>query len=146
VGGSAFFEQERNVISRFKSNPTLFEALESIFHSPFDSSGSELLYSILRFAGQVQFERRLDVLVSTLRAFHELRLKHFETPAGKRFIDAVRTLAIKLGRPPAKVEITSHLCCEPSQTSKWCQDHGFSWLPNAPAGRPKRSRRTQINR
>ena len=145
VGGPAFEKQKKKVISRFNVDPVLLDQLEAAFQPPFDSIsslqppfngiGSELLQAITQITDQAQFDRRLDTLVGTLRAIRELQLKRFNTPVGKRFIDAVRILAIKHIRPPTKKEITNHLCCDLSQTSKWCKEHGFAWLPNAPAGR-----------
>ena len=135
VGGPAFEKQKKKVISRFKVDSVLLDQLEAAFQPPFDGIGSEILQAITQITEQAQFDRHLDTLVGTLRAIRELWLRRFETLAGKRFIDAVHALAIKLGRPPTKAEITNHLCCDLSQTSKWCKEHGFAWLPNAPAGR-----------
>jgi hypothetical protein len=144
VGGPAFFKQGRKVISRFKANPDLFEELEAIFQPPFDSSGSELLHSLVGIANQTQFERRLDALVSTLRAIHELRIGRFGTPRSRQFIDAIGVLASKHQRPPTKLELKDYFwaqqdyrLAERSVISLLCKEHGFSWLRNAAAGRPK---------
>jgi hypothetical protein len=138
VGGSAFFKQGRKVISRFKANPELFEELEAIFQPPFDSSGSELLHSLVGIANQTQFDRSLDALVSTLRAIHELRIGRFGTRRSRRFINAIHSLAVELWRPPTKHELTERLCIEPSQTSRLCTQHGFEWLPTGPPGRKRK--------
>ena len=136
----AFEEQKRKVISRFKVDDMLLADLETALYAPFDGLSSQILREITQIGDQVQFDRRLDVLNSTLRALRELRLKRFETSTGRRFMVAIRTLAREHKRPPTKAEITTYLCCNLSQTSKWCRDRGFSWLPNAPAGRQKERR------
>jgi hypothetical protein len=137
VGGPAFFKQGRKVISRFKADPNLFEELEDIIRLPVDSSGSELLHSLIRIANQTQFDRSLDALVSTLRAIRELRIGRFGTQQSRLFVDALHSLAVELKRPPTKSELAWHLCVGKSEISFLCKEHGFSWLPNAAAGRPK---------
>jgi hypothetical protein len=135
VAGAAFQEQKKKVIRRFKVDPVLLNLLEAAFQPPYDGRLSHFLQAITRVNDQAEFDRYLDALVGTLRAIRELRLRGVETPTGKRFIDAVHALAIRHKRPPTKAELTNYLCSEPAQTSKWCRDHGFGWLPNAPAGR-----------
>ena len=143
VSGKAFESQKRKIISRFKVDPVLLDDLEAAFQPPFDGRLFELLQGITQLidqaqsADQVRFEKHIDTLVSMLRASRDLRLRRFETGTGRRFVDAVHALAKELGRPPTKAEITERLCCDHSQTSKWCSEHGFAWLPNAPAGRRK---------
>jgi hypothetical protein len=136
VAGPAFEKQKKKVISRFKAaDPVLLNAIEAALQPPFEPGSLQILQDITQIADQGQFDRQLDKLVSVLRAIRELWLRRFQTKTGKRFIDAVHALAIQHRRPPTKAEITDRLCCELSQTSKWCLEHGFGWLPNAPAGR-----------
>jgi hypothetical protein len=136
LGGSAFFEQGRKVISHFKVDPDLFEELETIFQTPFDSSGgSGLLFSLVKIADQTQFNRHLDKLVGTLRAIRELRVGRFGTERSRHFSEAIDSLAVKLKRPPTKRELTEELHGEPAKTSKLCTEHGFAWLPTEAPGR-----------
>ena len=138
VGGPAFFEQGRKVVSHFKVDPDLFEELETIFQTPFDDSGgSELLYALVRIADRAQFDRRLDELVGTLRAIRALRIGRFGTKQSRLFVDAIYSLAVEFKRPPTKSELEERLCVGKSEISLWCKEHGFSWLPKAAAGRPR---------
>jgi hypothetical protein len=141
AGGQVFEEQKKKVISRFNVDAVLLANLDKAFCEPSDILLSQILREIFQTADQTRFNRHLDALVSTVRALRELWLKRFKTATGSRFINAVQVLARKHKRPPTKAEITEHLCCELSQTSKWCRDHGFEWLPNAPAGRRRTGRR-----
>jgi hypothetical protein len=140
IGGPAFEEQKRKIIRRFKPDEVLLANLENALSRPFDIVLNQILREIIELPDQTTFDRGIDVLVRTLRAIRALWLGRFETSTGRRFTDAVRELARKHKRPPTKAEIREHLCCELSQTSKWCRDHGFGWLPNAPAGRQKERR------
>jgi hypothetical protein len=141
VGGPAFEEQKRKIIRRFKPDEVLLANLENALSRPSDILLTQILREIIELPDQATFDRRVDVLVRTLRAIRALWLGRFETSTGRRFMAAVRELARKHKRPPTKAEITEHLCCELSQTSKWCRDHGFEWLPNAPVGRRRTGRR-----
>jgi hypothetical protein len=137
VAGPAFQAQKKKVIRRFKVEPVLLAMLEAAFQPPYDGRLSHFLQAITRVNDSLEFDRYLDALLGALRAIRELRFQRFETATGRRFINAVQALACKHKRPPFKIEITNYLCCELSQTSKWCREHGFEWLPNAPAGRRK---------
>ena len=135
ISGPVFEEQKRKIISRFNVDDILLADLENALYASFTSLSPQILRDILLIRDQAQFDRRLDVLVSTLRAIRELWFRHFETERGVQFIDAVRALALKHKRPPTKAEITAYLGCEVSHTSKWCREHGFSWLPTERPGR-----------
>jgi hypothetical protein len=138
VGGPAFFKQGRKVIRRFKANAIMFEDLEAIFQTPFDSSGgSELLSALIRIADQTQFNRRLDELTGTLRAIRALRIGRFGTKQSRLFVDALHHLAVELERPPTKSALRDYFLKKEdyrhaawSRISEFCKSHGFGWLPN----------------
>jgi hypothetical protein len=140
VGGPAFEEQKKKVISRFNVDAVLLANLENAFCEPSDILLSQILREIIQITDKAQLNRRLDELVSTLRALNELWIQRFETRGDSRFTEAVRTLATEHRRSPTKAEITEYLCQKyflyaPSRTSEWCQEHGFSWLPTERPGR-----------
>jgi hypothetical protein len=124
--------QKAKVVSRYKIPPHLL----ALIHPKFDPRAGDVFPMLLQVADPVQFDRLLDGLNRGLRAAHALYHRGYATATGRRLIAALLTLAGKYQRPPSKAEITDHLCCDPQQTSKWCQDHGFKWLPNKPAGAP----------
>ena len=97
---------------------------------------SDVLQRLAGIEDQVQFERSLDAVVSTLRAARELRRSQCSTAASIQLVKALLTLVARYGRPPTKAEITVQVGCEPFRTSKLCRDYGFGWLPNFPAGAP----------
>jgi hypothetical protein len=140
AGGQVFEEQKKKVISRFNVDAVLLANLDKAFCEPSDILLSQILREIFQTADQTRFNRRLDALVSTVRALRELWIQRFETRGDSRFTEAVRALATEHKRPPTKAEITEYLCHKyflyaPSRTSEWCQEHGFGWLPNERAGR-----------
>jgi hypothetical protein len=135
VGGPVFRELKKKVIRRFKVAPAALDFLEAAFHLPYDGQLFYLLRAIARLEDQTEFDRCFDTFCSAFCAIHELWLKRFDTSAGSRFMKAVSALATEHKRPPTKAEVTNYLCCEPPQTSEWCREHGFRWLPNERAGR-----------
>lgn len=139
VAGPAFQAQKKKVMRRFKVEPVLLAMLEAAFQPPYDGRLSHFLQAITRVNDPAEFDRYLDALLGALlgalRTIRELRLQRFETATGRRFIDAVQALARNHNRPPTKAEVTAYLGCEVSHTSKWCREHGFSWLPTERPGR-----------
>lgn len=138
VSAPAFLRQGRKLIRRFKAHPILFDALENILEPPFDESGSRLLLELVQMDNQTRFDRSLDVLVSTIRALRELRVRQFGTIPSQQFVAAIHKLAARAKRPPTKGELTAELCTEPSRITHLCDEHGFGWLPPGKPGRKRK--------
>jgi hypothetical protein len=46
-------------------------------------------------------------------------------------------------RVPTRKDLREHLCCDEATVTKLARAEGFTWLPRAPAGRPRRRRRRE---
>jgi hypothetical protein len=150
VSGLGFAEQNEKIIGRHNRDQGLHQLLESL-QSPFDSIGSEYLFALMRLPDQADYKREIASLVSTLGAARMQWLNGFIPLKSAEFLSVILTLSKRHQRPPTKREITEFYCTERSETSsieppevsKLCKALSFEWLPNAPAGRPRR--RASIN-
>lgn len=148
VSGLGFAEQNGKIIGRYNVDQGLLQLLESL-QPPFDSTGSEYLFALMTLTKQADFDREAALLLSALGAVRRQWGKGFIPSKSVKFLSVVLALARKHRRPPTKKEITDFYCSElsetssiePSDVSKLCEECLFKWLPNAPAGRPRRRRR-----